>query len=181
MSAVEKMFDLSVEGLIEQAGNTEAQLPVDELRLLKDVPLIDLKGGKYGKGEVIAEMEINPDLWFFKCHFPGDPIMPGCLGLEGLWQTVGMFLFFQGIDGKVRALGVGELKLSGEVLPTVKKLQFHVHIKKLMKRGCSVALADGEVRADGELIYSAKGIKVGIFPTIEETKTSASTTLEEVS
>ncbi|MFT6153752.1 MAG: 3-hydroxyacyl-[acyl-carrier protein] dehydratase/trans-2-decenoyl-[acyl-carrier protein] isomerase [Crocinitomicaceae bacterium] len=168
MSAVEKMIDLSVESLIEQAGSKQAQLPIDQLRLLKDVPLIDMAGGKYGKGEVIAEMEINPDLWFFKCHFPGDPIMPGCLGLEGLWQTVGLFLFFQGIDGKVRALGVGELKLTGQVLPTVKKLQFHVHIRKLMKRSCSVALADGEVRADGELIYTAKNIKVGIFPDADE-------------
>jgi 3-hydroxyacyl-[acyl-carrier protein] dehydratase/trans-2-decenoyl-[acyl-carrier protein] isomerase len=165
MSAVKKMIDLSVESLIAQAGSKQAQLPVDQLRLLKDVPLIDMEGGKYGKGEVIAEMEINPDLWFFKCHFPGDPIMPGCLGLEGLWQTLGLFLFFQGIDGKVRALGVGELKLTGEVLPTVKKLQFHVHIRKLMKRNFSVALADGEVRADGEVIYTAKDIKVGIFPT----------------
>jgi 3-hydroxyacyl-[acyl-carrier protein] dehydratase/trans-2-decenoyl-[acyl-carrier protein] isomerase len=168
MSALEKMVDISVETLINSAGSKQAQLPIDQLRLLKDVPLIDMKGGKYGKGEVITEMEINPDLWFFKCHFPGDPIMPGCLGLEGLWQTVGLFLFFQGIDGKVRALGVGELKLTGEVLPTVKKLQFHVHIRKLMKRGCSVALADGEVRADGELIYTAKNIKVGIFPDAED-------------
>jgi 3-hydroxyacyl-[acyl-carrier protein] dehydratase/trans-2-decenoyl-[acyl-carrier protein] isomerase len=168
MSALEKMVDISVETLISSAGSKQAQLPIDQLRLLKDVPLIDMNGGKYGKGEVITEMEINPDLWFFKCHFPGDPIMPGCLGLEGLWQTVGLFLFFQGIDGKVRALGVGELKLTGEVLPTVKKLQFHVHIRKLMKRGCSVALADGEVRADGELIYTAKNIKVGIFPDAED-------------
>jgi 3-hydroxyacyl-[acyl-carrier protein] dehydratase/trans-2-decenoyl-[acyl-carrier protein] isomerase len=171
MSALEKMVDISVETLINSAGSKQAQLPIDQLRLLKDVPLIDMNGGKYGKGEVITEMEINPDLWFFKCHFPGDPIMPGCLGLEGLWQTVGLFLFFQGIDGKVRALGVGELKLTGEVLPTVKKLQFHVHIRKLMKRGCSVALADGEVRADGELIYSAKNIKVGIFPDAESETT----------
>lgn len=171
MSAVEKLVDISVDSLISQSSNTQAQLPADQLRLLKDVPLLDLKGGNYGKGEIIAEMEITPDLWFFQCHFPGDPIMPGCLGLEGLWQTVGLFLFSQGIDGKVRALGVEELKLSGEVLPSVKKLQFHVHIRKLINRNFAMALADGEVRADGKVIYTAKNIKIGIFPeaNVEQT------------
>lgn len=155
---------LLVESLIKQAGTRQAQLPIDELRIINTVPLVDMEGGRYGKGEIITEMPIDPDLWFFKCHFPGDPIMPGCLGLEGLWQSLGVFLFFHGIDGKVRALGVGELKLSGEVLPTAKTLQFHLHVRKVMKRNCSIALADGEVRVDGKLIYEAKDVKVGIFP-----------------
>ena len=156
-----------VESLVEKAGTRQAQLPVDELRIINTVPLVDMEGGRYGKGEIITEMPIDPDSWFFKCHFPGDPIMPGCLGLEGLWQSLGVFLFFHGIDGKVRALGVGELKLSGEVLPSAKTLQFHLHVRKVMKRNCSIALADGEVRVDGKLIYEAKDIKVGIFPDAE--------------
>ena len=156
-----------VDTLIQMAGTTQAQLPADELRLIQSVPHFSLDGGRYGKGEIVTEMPITPDLWFFQRHFPGDPIMPGCLGLEGLWQTLGLFLFFQGVDGKVRALGVQDLKLSGEVLPTAKALRFHIHVRKIMKRNCSIALGDGEVTVDGQVIYTAKDIKVGIFPEQE--------------
>jgi 3-hydroxyacyl-[acyl-carrier protein] dehydratase/trans-2-decenoyl-[acyl-carrier protein] isomerase len=160
---------ISVESLLEQTGNRQAQLPIDELRIIDSVPLLNLDGGRYGKGEIVTEMPIDSEAWFFKCHFPGDPIMPGCFGLEGLWQSLGLLLFFHGVDGKVRALGVGELKLSGEVLPTANVLQFHLHVRKLMKRNCSIALADGEVRVDGKLIYEAKDVKVGIFPELTAT------------
>lgn len=166
MHAMAQVIDQDVASLLSQIGKDTAQLPIGELRLLNHVPLISETGGRYGKGEVITEMVIDPESWFFKCHFPDDPIMPGCLGIEGLWQSLGLFLAVKGVKGKGRALGVGKLKFSGEVLPSAKHLQFHFHIKKVVSRDWVLAFADGEVSVDGKLIYEAVDVKVGIFPDI---------------
>ncbi|EAT13703.1 3-hydroxydecanoyl-ACP dehydratase [Oceanobacter sp. RED65] len=161
MNAVKDVINQDVESILDAMHG--AQLPQGELKLLNHVPLISEQGGRYGKGQVIAQMKIHPDLWFFKCHFPGDPIMPGCLGIEGLWQSLGLFLAFKGAKGKGRALGVGELKFLGEVLPSNQLLQFQVHIKKIKSAACTLVVADGDVLVDGKLIYQAKDIKVGMF------------------
>ncbi len=168
MTAAVQFVDEDIDAVLSHFATSKAQLPIDELRILDRVPLLTPEGGRYGKGEVITEMDIHPDLWFFKCHFPGDPVMPGCLGIEGLWQSLGMFLALQGFQGKGRALGVGELRFFGEVLPTAKKLQFHLNIERIVSRKWAVAVADGEVRVDGKAIYQAEKIKVGIFPETSE-------------
>ncbi|GAA3944059.1 bifunctional 3-hydroxydecanoyl-ACP dehydratase/trans-2-decenoyl-ACP isomerase [Litoribacillus peritrichatus] len=139
------------------------QLPQGEMQLLDRVVSLSDQGGLYGRGEVVAEFDIHPDLWFFKCHFPGDPIMPGCLGIDALWQTMGVFLASKGHVGKCRALGVSDVKFCGEILPTVEKVRFHVHIKRIIKRGMTLALADGFVYADGEEIYSARNLKAALI------------------
>lgn len=146
----------------------KTSLPVDELRLLNRVIHLDHAGGKYGKGTITTEMDIHPDLWFFKCHFPGDPVMPGCLGIECLWQSLGLLLALKDIPGKGRALGVDHLKFFGEVLPHMKKLQFRLDVNRLIHRNWAVAVADGFVSVDGKIIYEAKQIKVGIFPETEQ-------------
>ena len=140
------------------------QLPQGEMKLLNRVIHASTEGGLYGNGEIIGEFDVNPDLWFFKCHFPGDPIMPGCLGLDAMWQTLGFYMAWSGSVGKCRALGVSEVKLYGEILPDVKVLQFHVHIKRIAKRGMVIGIGDGFVYADGKEIYSAKGLKAALIP-----------------
>ena len=112
MHAMTQVVDQDVAWVLSQIGKDTAQLPVGELRLLSHVALMTETGGRYGKGEVITQMVIDPESWFFKCHFPDDPIMPGCLGIEGLWQSLGLFLALKGVKGKGRALGVGRLKFS---------------------------------------------------------------------
>lgn len=120
-------------------------------------------GGSHGKGEIIAELDINPDLWFFDCHFPGDPVMPGCLGLDAMWQLVGFFLGWSGGPGKGRALGVGEVKFTGQILPTAKKVTYRIDMKRVIKRKLFMGQADGTVEVDGREIYVAKDLKVGLF------------------
>ena len=121
-------------------------------------------GGKYGKGHILAELDIHPDLWFFKCHFPGDPVMPGCLGLDAMWQLVGFYLGWIGNPGKGRALGVGTVKFTGEVLQNVKMVRYEIDMKKIMSPGgTTVGLANGIVFADDKKIYSADSLKVGLF------------------
>lgn len=124
---------------------------------------ISSDGGRYGKGEIQAELDIRPDLWFFDCHFETDPVMPGCLGLDAMWQLVGFFLGWMGLPGKGRALGAGGVKLTGQILPTVKKLSFHIDIKRLINRKLALAIADGIVRADGENACEAENLRVGVF------------------
>jgi len=121
------------------------------------------KGGEYGKGLIRAELEVNPDLWFFSCHFKGDPVMPGCLGLDALWQMLGFFLGWLGAEGRGRALGMGEIKFSGQVLPNVKKVIYGVEIKRVMRSKLVLGIADGWLSADGEVIYRASDLKVGLF------------------
>ncbi len=122
------------------------------------------KGGSYGKGEIIAEFDIHPDQWFFACHFEGDPVMPGCLGLDAMWQLIGFFLAWQGHRGKGRALGVGEVKFFGEVLPNSKMITYHVNIKRVIVRKLILGIADGTVSLAGKPIYDVKDLRVGLFP-----------------
>jgi 3-hydroxyacyl-[acyl-carrier protein] dehydratase/trans-2-decenoyl-[acyl-carrier protein] isomerase len=149
---------------IQIPNGSGMQLPQGEMKLLNRVVHASTEGGLYGRGEIIGEFDIHPDLWFFKCHFPGDPIMPGCLGLDAMWQTLGFYMAWSGSVGKCRALGVGEVKLYGEILPEVKVLTFHVHIKRIVKRGMVMGIGDGFVYADGREIYSAKGLKAALIP-----------------
>ena len=148
-------------GLLFGKGN--AQLPLPPMLMFDRITNINEKGGIFSKGEVIAELDIKSDLWFFKCHFKKDPVMPGCLGLDALWQLVGFFLGWLGAPGKGRALGVGEVKFSGEVLNFAKKVKYTLHIKKVIIKGLALAVADGIMSVDGKNIYTAKDLKVGLF------------------
>ena len=125
---------------------------------------INEEGGSFSKGEVIAELDIKPDLWFFECHFKNDPVMPGCLGLDAMWQLVGFYLGWLGNPGRGRALGVGTVKFTGEVLKSVKNVRYEINMKKIMSPGgTTVGLANGIVLADDKKIYSAESLKVGLF------------------
>ena len=144
-------------------GQGNAQLPLPSMLMMDRIPRISEEGGNYGKGEVIAELDINPDLWFFECHFLGDPVMPGCLGLDAMWQLVGFHLGWLGNPGRGRALGCGEVKFTGQILPTSKKVTYHLHIKRVITRKLVMGIADGSVFVDGREIYTAKDLRVGLF------------------
>jgi 3-hydroxyacyl-[acyl-carrier protein] dehydratase/trans-2-decenoyl-[acyl-carrier protein] isomerase len=120
-------------------------------------------GGQFGKGEIIAEFDIKPDLWFFESHFLSYPVMPGCLGLDGLWQLLGFYLGWLGAQGRGAALGVGEVKLSGQVLPAGRLVRYHVELKRVIQRKLVLGIADGSITLDGETVYQAKDLKVGVF------------------
>ncbi len=152
----------------ELFGPGNAQLPVDNMLMMDRITLISEEGGEFDKGEIQAELDISPELWFFECHFPGDPVMPGCLGLDAMWQLVGFYLGWKGHPGKGRALGVGEVKFSGQVLPTAKKVSYQINIKRVIARGLILGIADGVVMVDGREIYSAKGLRVGLFSSTDE-------------
>jgi 3-hydroxyacyl-[acyl-carrier protein] dehydratase/trans-2-decenoyl-[acyl-carrier protein] isomerase len=143
------------------AGN--AQLPLPPMLMFDRISEIAEAGGQYGKGLVRAVLEMRPDLWFFPCHFKGDPVMPGCLGLDALWQLLGFYLGWAGSLGKGRALGLGELKFSGQVLPTVKEVIYGIDIKRVMRSKLVLGIADGWLSADGSIIYRAFDLKVGLF------------------
>lgn len=144
-------------------GPGNAQLPTDNMLMLDRITHISSEGGSYGKGQLIAELDINPDLWFFECHFPGDPVMPGCLGLDAMWQLVGFFLGWRGNPGQGRALGGGEIKFTGQVLPTAKCVTYTLNIKRVIERKLIMGVADGILACDGEPIYEAKDLRVGLF------------------
>lgn len=144
-------------------GEGNAQLPVDNMLMMDRITRISTEGGEFGKGEIIAELDITPDLWFFDCHFPGDPVMPGCLGLDAMWQLVGFYLGWKGNPGKGRALGAGEIKFTGQILPTAKKVTYNLNIKRLIERKLVMGIADGTVSCDGKVIYTATDLKVGLF------------------
>jgi len=152
----------------ELFGPGNAQLPVPNMLMLDRINLISAEGGEYGKGEIKAELDIKPDLWFFECHFPGDPVMPGCLGLDAMWQLVGFYLGWQGHPGRGRALGVGEVKFTGQVLPTAKTVSYQINIKRVIARGLVMGIADGSVSVDGREIYTAKGLRVGLFTKTDD-------------
>ncbi len=159
-------FDL--QGLLACArgdlfGTGNAQLPMPPMLMFDRITTITADGGEDGKGQVIAEFDIHPDLWFFKCHFEGDPVMPGCLGLDALWQMVGFFLGWMGGQGRGRALGVDEVKFTGMVLPTAKKITYIVNLKRVIMRKLVLGIADGIMKVDGKVIYEAKGLRVGLF------------------
>jgi len=154
-------------GYGEMFGPGNAQLPTPNMLMMDRVIKISDEGGKYGKGEIIGELDIHPDLWFFQCHFPGDPVMPGCLGLDAMWQIVGFFLAWVGNPGRGRALGVGEVKFTGQVLPTAKKVTYRIHMKRVISRKLVLGVADGVVEVDGREIYLAKDLRVGLFTSTD--------------
>ena len=151
----------------ELFGPGNAQLPMPNMLMMDRIRLIDDNGGSYGKGQMIAELDINPNLWFFDCHFPGDPVMPGCLGLDAMWQNVGFFLGWLGNPGRGRALGVGEVKFSGQVLPSAKKVTYRIDMKRVITRKLVLGIADGHVEVDGREIYVAKELRVGLFTSTD--------------
>ena len=151
----------------EMFGPGNAQLPTPNMLMMDRITNISVDGGTSGKGEIIAELDINPDLWFFDCHFPGDPVMPGCLGLDALWQLIGFFLAWKGNPGHGRALGVGEVKFTGQVLPTAKKVTYHINMKRVIERKLVMGIGDGVMRVDGKEIYTTKDLKVGLFTNTE--------------
>ncbi len=147
----------------ELFGPGNAQLPTGNMLMVDRVTQINGDGGLYGKGEVIAELDINPDLWFFDCHFKGDPVMPGCLGLDAMWQLVGFYLSWRGNPGRGRALGAGEIKFTGQILPDAKKVTYHLNLKRVIERKLVMGIADGTVAVDGTVIYTANDLRVGLF------------------
>lgn len=144
-------------------GSGNAQLPLPPMLMFDRIVNITEDGGKYNNGEIIAEMDITPDLWFFDCHFEGDPVMPGCLGLDAMWQLVGFFLGWKGGLGRGRALGAGEVKFTGQVLPNAQKITYHIHMKRVMMRKLVLGIADATMSVDGREIYAGKDLRVGLF------------------
>jgi 3-hydroxyacyl-[acyl-carrier protein] dehydratase/trans-2-decenoyl-[acyl-carrier protein] isomerase len=155
--------DLIACGNGELFGPGNSQLPTDNMLMMDRIIHISEEGGLYGKGQIIAELDITPDLWFFACHFKGDPVMPGCLGLDAMWQLVGFFLGWSGGPGKGRALGVGEVKFTGQILPTAKKVTYTINMKRVIKRKLFMGIGDGVVSVDSREIYAATDLKVGLF------------------
>jgi len=152
-------------GLMFGSGN--AQLPLPPMLMIDRIVNISDQGGGYGKGEIIAELDISPDLWFFDCHFQGDPVMPGCLGLDAMWQLVGFFLGWMGGPGHGRALGAGEVKFTGQVTPDKKLVTYHIDLKRVIMRKLVMGIADAEMLVDGRSIYAAKDLRVGLFTSTE--------------
>ncbi len=147
----------------ELFGPGNSQLPAPNMLMIDRITHIETEGGEHNKGYIEAELDINPDLWFFQCHFLGDPVMPGCLGLDAMWQLVGFFLGWKGGRGKGRALGVGEVKFTGQIKPNNKKVTYRIDFKRVIERKLIMGIADGRVLVDGTEIYLAKDLKVGLF------------------
>jgi 3-hydroxyacyl-[acyl-carrier protein] dehydratase / trans-2-decenoyl-[acyl-carrier protein] isomerase len=151
----------------EMFGPGNAQLPLPPMLMFDRISEIDSEGGEYGKGHILAELDVKPDLWFFDCHFEGDPVMPGCLGLDAMWQLVGFFLGWSGGKGHGRALGVGDVKFSGQVLPNNSKVVYEVHMKRVIMRKLTMGIADATMSVDGSVIYEAKDLRVGLFTSTQ--------------
>ena len=159
--------DLIKSGNGELFGPENARLPAPPMLMADRIVEINSDGGEFGKGQIIAELDINPDLWFFDCHFKGDPVMPGCLGLDAMWQLVGFFLCWSGSPGRGRALGAGEVKFTGQVLPNAKKVTYKIDISRLIQRKLVMGVANASMEVDGKEIYTAKDLKVGLFTSTE--------------
>ncbi len=153
----------------ELFGPANARLPLPPMLMFDRISSITEDGGEYGKGEIVAELDINRDLWFFACHFESDPVMPGCLALDALWQLLGFYLGWLGLPGRGRAIGVGEVKLANMILPEAKKLTYHINVKRVIRRKLNLAIADGIVRVDGEPSHIANSLRVGVFTSTDQT------------
>lgn len=149
------------------------RLPLPPMLMFDRITHIASEGGEHGLGKIVAELDVNPDLWFFKCHFQGDPVMTGCLGLDAMWQLIGFYLTWLQLPGRGRALGAGEVKFTGEVGPDVKLVTYEIDIKRLIKRKLNMAIADARLLADGKLIYTATDLRVGLFMREGKTEGSA--------
>jgi 3-hydroxyacyl-[acyl-carrier protein] dehydratase/trans-2-decenoyl-[acyl-carrier protein] isomerase len=148
-------------------GPGNAQLPLPPMLMVDRLVSITEDGGKYGKGQMVAELDIRPDLWFFACHFPGDPVMPGCLGLDAMWQLIGYFLAWQGGPGHGRALGCGEVEFTGQVTPANRLVTYRIDMKRVILRKLVMGIADGVMEVDGREIYTGKDLRVGLFINTE--------------
>ncbi len=148
-------------------GPGNAQLPLGQMLMMDRITQIADQGGAYGKGVIHAELDIRPELWFFGCHFENDPVMPGCLGLDAMWQLVGFFLGWIGAPGRGRALGVGEVKFTGQVLPSAKLVTYRIDLKRVINHRLVMGIGDGSMSVDGREIYTAKDLRVGLFTSTE--------------
>ena len=144
-------------------GEGNAQLPSSMMLMIDEINNISAEGGKYNRGQLDASLRILRDHWFFACHFKGDPVMPGCLGLDALWQLLGVFLGWSGLQGKGRALGVGKVKFSGQIYPDAGPIQYLLHIKRIFKKPMPLGIADGVVMHDDRIIYEASDLRVGLI------------------
>lgn len=165
---MEKKNSYTKEDLIDCAqmrlfGAGNAQLPMPPMLMFDRIVSITEGGGTHGKGEIIAELDIRPDLWFFNCHFESDPVMPGCLGLDAMWQLIGFYLGWMGGLGHGRALGCGEVKFTGQVLPVAKLLRYHINMKRVVMRKLVLGIADATMEVDGRDIYTGDDLRVGLF------------------
>jgi beta-hydroxyacyl-[acyl carrier protein] dehydratase FabA len=151
----------------EMFGNGNAQLPSHPMLMVDRIISITANGGEFGKGQIIAELDIKTDHWFFGCHFKNDPVMPGCLGLDAMWQLVGFFLGWNGYPGRGRALGAGEVKFSGQVTPANHKVTYHIQMKRIIQRQLVLGVANATMDVDGREIYTAKDLRVGLFKSTE--------------
>lgn len=149
-------------------GPGNAQLPLPNMLMFDRISNVNEHGGQYSKGEICAELDILPDLWFFECHFQGDPVMPGCLGLDAMWQLIGFYLGWMGGPGKGRALGVREVKFRGQVLPGAKLVTYRINIKRLIMRKLTMGIADAVMDVDGKIIYEATDLRVGLFASTDD-------------
>ncbi len=159
------------EGTLFGPGN--AQLPLPPMLMFDRITNITSEGGAFDKGQIVAELDVKESLWFFECHFKGDPVMPGCLGLDAMWQLLGFYLGWSGGAGSGRALGLGELKFSGQILPSTKLVRYVIDLKRVINRRLVLGIADGRVEADGQVIYEAKDLKVGLFDNTASLSPSA--------
>ena len=148
-------------------GPDGPRLPLPPMLMFDRITRVGAEGGAAGKGEVVAEFDVKPDLWFFACHFETDPVMPGCLGLDALWQLTGFFLPWLGEPGRGRALGVGEVKFTGQVLPTVKLVRYEIDIRRVLRGKLALVIADGRMLADGKEIYTASNLRAALFTSTE--------------
>lgn len=155
------------------AGNP--QLPMPPMLMFDRITHISDTGGDSDKGGVIAELSVRPDDWFFKCHFLGDPVMPGCLGVDAMWQLLGFFLGWKGGRGRGRALGVDEVRFTGMILPSIRKIEYHINLTRLMMRKAVMGIANGILLAEGKSVYEARGLRVGLFSDTGGTPSRPST------
>ena len=151
----------------ELFGPGNAQLPLPQMLMFNRITRISEEGGAHGKGQIVAELDIKPDLWFFDCHFEGDPVMPGCLGLDAMWQLVGFYLGWLGGPGHGRALGSGEVKFTGQVTPANRTVTYYIDLKRVIMRKLFMGIADARMEVDGREIYAAKDLRVGLFTSTE--------------